>query len=144
MKIDIINNALPPRHDAIGQYTGKMASALTELGCEVRILVEEGYDYSPISDVAILPAFRTDPSSATRKLAVAIEDRKPDWVLLQYNPFSYGRRGYNPVLPSVFASLKAKIPGLRLAVMAHETFVPRDVNFQFFVMALWQTYSLSL
>jgi glycosyltransferase involved in cell wall biosynthesis len=138
MKIDIINNALPPRQDAIGQYTGKVAAALEEMGHEIRILAEEGYNYDPIMGVEIFPAFGTNPIQETHKLTKAIQERKPDWVLLQYNPFSYGRRGYNPALPSVIKKLHIDVPSTRIAVMAHETFVPRHVNFQFFVMALWQ------
>ena len=65
----------------------------------------------------------------------------PDWVLLQYNPFSYGRWGLNLHLPETLRRLRRVAPGLKLAVMVHEPFVP-IITPQFAVMATWQRWQL--
>jgi hypothetical protein len=47
-----------------------------------------------------------------------------DVVLLQYNPFSYGRRGIAPWLAPALAKLHRGQPSVLVAVLVHETFVP--------------------
>ena len=59
-------------------------------------------------------------------------------MLLQYNPFSFGRWGRNLHLPLVLRHIKRRRPSVRVAVMVHETFVPFGVNWKFRVMSLWQ------
>lgn len=138
MKIDIINNALPPRFEAIGHYTSIMAREIADAGHDVRILVPQADDYEPIPGIEIVPCFTTDPPRGVEGLVGPIEARAPDWVILQYNPFGYGKRGLNLDLPRVLAGIKKRHPGIGLAVMAHETFVPWRVNVKFAVMASWQ------
>ena len=46
---------------------------------------------------------------------------RPPWVLLQYNPFSYGRWGVAPGLIREAAALRRR--GARVAVMVHESWI---------------------
>lgn len=139
MKIDIINNALPPRFDAIGHYTAIIARELAERGHTVRILTATtGTEPDALPGVEILPCFTTDPPSGVEGLAQPIVERQADWIVLQYNPFGYGRRGFNLHLPRLLSRLRRQNPALRLALMAHETFVPNHGSLAFVVMSLWQ------
>ena len=137
MTIDIINTSLPPQFDAIGHYTALFCEELAH-SAEVRLLVPTGLTYDPIATVPVLPCFSVDTPDGIRAILEPIVARQPDWVLLQYNPFMYGKRGYAPQLVPTLRELKRRCPKTRLAVMTHENFVPRWVNWRFTVMATWQ------
>ncbi len=64
---------------------------------------------------------------------------RPDWLLLQYNPFSYGRRGLNLSLPRVVRASSGTSPGTRFALFAHEQFVPVH-DWKHAVMTTWQRW----
>lgn len=135
MKLDIITSALPPKFDAIGHYTALFSKELVS-HAESRILVPEGMDYEPIDGVTILPCFSTQSPEGIRGLIEPIAARQPDWVLLEFNPFMYGRRGYAPQLIPTLRELKRRSPKTRLAAMIHERFAWGD--FKLKVMATWQ------
>jgi len=71
----------------------------------------------------------------------AIETDTPDWLLLQYNPFSYGRWGLNLDLPLVIRDIKRRQPFIRIALMGHEPFVPIS-NWRSAIMTTWQRWQL--
>jgi glycosyltransferase involved in cell wall biosynthesis len=93
----------------------------------------------------------------TRALARALDDvrgfrcristlsgaRGADILLLQYNPFSWGRRGFAPQLPVWMARRRSEPKRPMLATMIHEPFVaPEDLRTT--AMAGWQRAQLSL
>ena len=80
--------------DAIDEYSARLAGALGDAGLPVRYV-------------------STGSSDA---LAVAGE---PDWILLQYNPFSYGRWGVAPGLIRDAIALRRRT-GALLAISIHE------------------------
>lgn len=80
--------------DAINEYSARLADALRDEGLPVRYV-------------------STGSSDA---LAVAGE---PAWILLQYNPFSYGRWGVAPRLISDLIALRRRT-GALLAISIHE------------------------
>jgi glycosyltransferase involved in cell wall biosynthesis len=51
---------------------------------------------------------------------VARLERAPRWILLQYNPNSFGRRGFAPALVRDAYALRRRWPGTRFALMVHE------------------------
>lgn len=59
------------------------------------------------------------------------------WLVLQYNPFCWGRRGYCPWVFRTLRRIKQLSNAPRIAVMFHETYVPRW-PWRFTVMRLWQ------
>ena len=137
-RIDVAFPVLPPALDGIGDHTARLARALAS-HADVRILSGPG-THAPIPGVPVEPVFGVEMAHALprprdmRRLAEAARQRAPDWLLLQYNPFSYGRRGFNPFLP---LALHRLAPATRLAVMFHERFVPVN-SWKFALMALWQ------
>jgi glycosyltransferase involved in cell wall biosynthesis len=136
MRIDLLFPALPPALDGIGDYTAYLAKALVPHGY-VRILTAQR-GAAPIAEVELLEAFQTTPLGfrSLKELTGAT-----DWLILQYNPFSYGRYGFNPVLPEALSALKSAQPSLRIAVMVHEPFVPLS-TWRFAIMTSWQRWQL--
>jgi len=139
MKIHIITAALPPQLDGIGDYTANLA---TELAHSATVAVLAGAPTpDPIPGVRVETAFSADDPRSVWGLVDRVAADPPDWVLLQYNPFSYGRWGLNLHLPRVMRRTKRCNPGTKFALMVHEPFVP-IISPQFAVMATWQRWQL--
>ena len=136
MRIDLLYPTLPPSLDGIGDYTAQLAAELARRH-DVRVLTAaaapDGIPGVEIQTVALpgVPA-----AAGAVPLAEVVDTRRPDWLLVQYNPFSWGRRGLNLHLPLALALLRAD-GGPRLAVMVHEPRVPVD-SLHHAVMATWQ------
>ena len=136
MRVDIIAAALPPQLDGIGDYTARFAVELAH-SAAVTVLTAQA-NPAPILGVKTETVFSADDPRSVWNITRRMKADPPDWALLQYNPFSYGRWGMNLHLPLVLRQIKRRCPGVRIAVMVHETFVPFGVNWQFRVMSLWQ------
>jgi glycosyltransferase involved in cell wall biosynthesis len=67
--------------------------------------------------------------------------RGADAILLQYNPFSYGRRGFAPSLLLELARLKLTRSRPLVALMVHETYVDMK-NWRWALMGAWQRFQL--
>jgi glycosyltransferase involved in cell wall biosynthesis len=85
------------RIDAIDQYCNHLTSALIAQGVAARYIAD-GPD------------------------AVQVTATPPDWILVQYNPFSYGRAGIAPRFLNAIRRLRRRwrVP---LAVMVHEAWI---------------------
>jgi glycosyltransferase involved in cell wall biosynthesis len=64
-----------------------------------------------------------------------------DVLILQYEPFSFGRRGFAPGLALFLARLRRRRPRPLIAVMFHETYV-RMKNLRWALMGSWQRAQL--
>jgi glycosyltransferase involved in cell wall biosynthesis len=64
-----------------------------------------------------------------------------DSLVLQYNPFMYGRWGFAPWLPAAILRARRRRPTLEVALMVHEPYVPM-VNWRWALMGLWQRSQL--
>lgn len=126
---------LPPAPDGIGDYTSRLAKALAA-HCRVTILTAQDAA-APIPGVAVRQAFSLDTLRGIRAVLDAVAAAPPDWLVLQYNPFSYGRWGWNPHVPAMLHALKRAHPGVRLAVMVHEV-APPLLNWRLALMTTWQ------
>ena len=140
LKIHVIAPALPPQLDGIGDYTAHLAAELAHFA-EVKALTVQGQAHAAIPGVAIEPTFSVEQPDSVMEFARRIEADPPDWVLLQYQPFSYGRWGLNLSLPRVMEQIKRRQPEMRFALMVHEPFVPVDC-WQNAVMTTWQRWQL--
>lgn len=138
MKISIIASALPPRLDGIGDYTALLAARLAH-SATVQVLTSEEFSCSPVPGVAVRPIFRVSQPQSFWRILEVVRESRPDWVLLQYNPFSFGKWGLNIELPRIMRQIRRSCPGTLVAIMAHETFVP-VINWKFAAMTLWQRW----
>lgn len=135
MRLDFVFPVLPPTLDGIGDHTYRLAAALAPTD-RVRILSAQAAP-SPLSGVEVVRAFSLPPRRGILDLQAAVQADPPDWLLLQFNQFSYGRWGLNPYLPLAIYQLKRACPGLRIAWLAHEDVVPLT-SLKFAVMSTWQ------
>lgn len=140
-RLTMIVGALPPVLDGIGDYTARLAAAIggEGLAADMTVLTAGTTRIDSIPGVTIHGDFDPVRPASNWALLDRIATVRPDWVVVQYNPFSYGRRGLNLVLPRVLARIRSRSPGTRLAVMYHETFVP-VANWRFAVMTAWQRW----
>ncbi|MEM8599462.1 MAG: glycosyltransferase [Bacteroidota bacterium] len=143
MHVALLFPTLPPRLDGIGDYTARLAA---ELGARVRTTVLTAQtDAAPIPSVMVDVAFSKTSRKGILQVVDAVANRfeadRPDWLVVQYNPFSYGTYGLNPWLPLAVRQLKKRIPSLRVALMIHEPFVPLTTP-TYLVETLWQRPTL--
>ncbi len=163
MRVGLIAAAYPPDLDGIGDYTwclaGTVARQLRNAQasvCEtgekrfrlpeappVIVFTRIGMDHRPAKDVEVArffdPEFPRTFAALTESIATDYSNpgRQIDWIVLQYNPFSWGSRGYCPKVPRTMQRLRQIPDSPRLAVMFHETAVPKW-PWRFSVMFAWQ------
>src|SRR5690242_11391926 len=138
MKIHIIAPALPPSFDAIGDYTALLSRELARRA-SVKVLLPYGPEPDPIPAVVTAQVFDRNRRGSVRQIKGHVETDQPDWVLLQFNQFSYGRWGLNPWLPLTMKAIKRRNPSVQTAVMMHENFVPPH-SLKNRVMRIWQRW----
>ncbi len=139
MKILVLTPKLPPSLDGIGDYAAAMAREWSVSDTvDVFTTLEP---CAPIPGVGIHSLFDfASPASVGQALDL-VRSQRPDWVMVQYNPFGWGRRGYCPWLP-VLANRIRRSGIARVAVMVHERYVPLD-TWAFRAMSLWQRPQLT-
>ena len=138
-KICIVSAALPPQLDGIGDHTANLGAELSRF-CAVTVLTNQGSQVFAIPGITIKQCFAKSHSCSFWRIAAFVNQENPDWILLQYNPFSYGRWGLNLHLPLVMRTIRRK-GQTKVAVMVHEPFVPLT-SWQFVVMSIWQRWQL--
>lgn len=123
------------RIDAIRTYSTLLAETLARAGARADVFLRT-------KDGGWVNAAEPDAPRASAARGLAESVRGYDAVLLQYNPFMYGRWGFAPWLP---VSLRALGPRSRrpiLALMVHEPYVPM-VSWRWTLMGLWQRTQLA-
>jgi len=141
MKLALLSPAFPPDFDAIGQYTWQLSGALSTAGHGVTVLTSLGARAAPNADVRIVPCIRAADDKSLKVLPKVVEEIASsqlaiDWLVVQFNPFSFGRRGFCPHLPAALATIRRQKTA-RVAVMFHETMVP-SWPWKFLAMSGWQ------
>jgi len=135
MTIDLVFPAFPPALDGIGDHTARLARSLADRA-SVRVLTAQP-DPAPVADVQVERSFSLPPRRGIRELPQALRTRTPDWLILQFNQFSYGHWGLNPFLPATLGRIRRTHPEVRIAVLFHEDFVP-VTSWANAVMTTWQ------
>ncbi len=133
MRIAILSGAFPPQFDGIGDHTWWLSQELANQDQEVVVFTSFAPNRPKPAGVEVICCFNPAKPQTIQGLPHALQEAgRFDWLILQYNPFSFAPRGFAPWLVS--ALRKAKI---RLALMVHETYVPLW-PWKFTVMRLWQ------
>jgi glycosyltransferase involved in cell wall biosynthesis len=143
-KLHFITATFPPWICGVGEHTAHLSAELAKT-LEVKVLTAYGeLGATPVVKVEQIFSF-AQPSSIFSVIEAIAQDL-PDWVILQYNPFSYGARyGFNPYLPLALNQLKRRCPNVRIGIIVHESFVPIQ-NWKSAVLSTWlnaQLWSLS-
>jgi glycosyltransferase involved in cell wall biosynthesis len=139
MNIGLVASGYPPDLDGIGDYAYCLAGALAErTGVHKPLYVyTRGGNHTPADGIRIRSFFDASRQSSFRSLLPLVEADRPDWLILQYNPFCWGARGWCPAVPLALAKLKALPRAPKVAVMFHETTVPKW-PWRFALMYAWQ------
>jgi len=140
MKIALISGGFPPQLDGIGDYTWWLARQLTLAGHEVSVFTSHGPERTPPPGVKVVPCFDPARLNGLATLGPAISSAYPtggpEWVILQYNPFGFGKRGFCPLLPGALRHVQ-RTTKAKIALMFHETMVP-NWPWKFALMRSWQ------
>ena len=134
MRIGLLSGAYPPSVDGIGDYTHLLARELSRQH-EVSVFTGRQDAYTQGDRVSVAGIFDpTQPAGILNLPAAIAAGPGLDRLVVQYNPFGFGPRGFNPWLPLVLSRLRKR---LHLSLMFHETYVPCETAAQF-GMRLWQ------
>jgi glycosyltransferase involved in cell wall biosynthesis len=150
MKLALLSGGYPPDFDAIGQYTRCLAGSLVQRGNEVAVFCgfSAPQDRNDLPDQQAVRKQLDDPQQIIRFFDPAhpgslrgLGDSfrqlgKRDWLIVQFNPFGFGPRGWCPALPGVLERLRRE-QGVRIAIYFHETHVP-PWPLKFAIMLCWQ------
>lgn len=134
MKIGLLSGAYPPAVDGIGDYTHLLARELA-LRHEVAVFTRSQSFCTPWENISVSGFFDpAKPASIMGLPAAVAAGPPPDRLVVQYNPFGFGPRGFNPWLPLALSRIPKRV---RLSVMFHETYVPCETAAQA-GMRIWQ------
>lgn len=136
-RIGLVFPVLPPLLNGIGDYTARLAETIgSKSDC---IVFCEAGDFDPIPNARMAPC--ASRFSDDGGLLAQVAKHPVDRLLIQYNPFSYGRWGLNLRFPETVRALKKQHPTMQIGLMVHEAFVPLE-GFKQSVMTTWQRYQL--
>ena len=151
MKLDIVFPRLPPAIDGIGDHTVQLASGLAALGHDVRILTRRPDPSTAASllrkNVEVAESWPDGNLRKTDSLIRNVAKRSPDWVMLQFEQFSYGDRGFNPSLSHFFSQARLQSPSTQFMLYAHENYTkassPKKALLSFYQRRQFQNLTLS-
>jgi glycosyltransferase involved in cell wall biosynthesis len=129
-RVALLCSESPGRIDAIRAYSLRLAAALRGregISADVYLRTPDGRWSSGEAG----PVERRDLLSGLRAY---------DAVVLQYNPFMYGRWGFAPWLPVSLATFRRR-SGPKIALMIHEPYVPM-IGWRWVLMGTWQRAQL--
>lgn len=127
MRIAIICRESPGSVDAIRDHSEQLALALRDVGQGVDLHLRT-------------PTGSWSCETVRSRLSDGLAPY--DLVVLQYNPFLFGRRGFAPWLPLELWRVHARRRRPRIAVVVHEPFVPMS-GWRWTLMGLWQRAQLA-
>lgn len=123
MLVQILSPGRDGGADGIRDHTARLAEELSR-AVRVEVLAEQGLDPAGLPGIPLRTCFSSDHPASVLAVPGAVAAAGADWLFVQYSPFCYGRWGLNPYLPLAIALARRRRPGLRVALMIHEPFVP--------------------
>lgn len=137
MKILFICGCLEPGKDGVGDYTRRLSEKLLERGHHVALIalhdkyVQEVASIDNISNshlnVIRIP-FATNAEKRTALIQQKIKALDPQWISLQYVPFSFHPKGIPGNLPGL---MKKWCAGRKVHIMFHELWIGMDIESSF-------------
>jgi len=135
MKIVFLCSSLEPGCDGVGDYSRRLAGALILLGHPTLLLaindqfIRDKINGSQLEDNITIPVFRLPSNwTASRRFSEAkrwIDEQNPEWISLQYVPFSFHSKGLHFGLSKRLLLLGK---GRHWHIMFHELWVGMNVE----------------
>lgn len=136
MHVAILFPKLPPAHDAIGEHTAWLAQALAA-SHRVTVITGQG-PHGEVPGVSVQPVIRLHEPEGFGAVPETVAALRPDWLVVQYNPFSYARKGLpSPALIRMLAEIRRANPPTRMLLLVHEVHPPLLAP-KLFAMTAWQ------
>ncbi len=126
MRLLLLSAHLPPAIDGVGDYSAYLAAALYRQGVQVTLGCGRQERYTPPLGVDLWPGALEQARTRAGQWIEDLRARRCDWLVLQYVPYAFGRRG----LPFFLFSLLAKVrrAGIRVAIFFHEVHIRPEEN----------------
>jgi glycosyltransferase involved in cell wall biosynthesis len=141
VRIAFVTATFPPIACGIGDYTFHLSGELGRSHEVTVVTTRRGNLQQPPGVELVRPFDGGDPKSVFA-IVGELERLRPDWAVVQYDPYSYGtRHAFNPYLPAALALLRRRVPETRIAVVVHETF-PEAKTLKAAVAQTWQRAQL--
>jgi hypothetical protein len=132
MRIAIICGALEPGHDGVGDYTRRLSGELIKQGHSITAIalndrhIKSSIEILQDADGSVLNTLRiaasTTDAERYQALKIFIQNFNPDWVSLQFVPYSFHLKGTPFKLFSRLAGLNVKS---RWHIMFHEIWLDK-------------------
>jgi glycosyltransferase involved in cell wall biosynthesis len=141
VRIAFVTATFPPIACGIGDYTFHLSGEVGRTHDVTVVTTRHGNLEQPPGVGLVRPFDGGDPKSVFA-IVKELERLRPDWAVVQYDPYSYGtRHAFNPYLPAALAVLRRRVPETRIAVVVHETF-PEAKTLKTAVTQTWQRAQL--
>lgn len=118
LHIVLLCNRFPPVSDGVGDYTFFLGNALAEMGHRVSVICRTQADLTASARLRVYPVIESWNAAGRAEVLRILRDIKPDWLGLQYVPYSFDAMGLPFFLPEFMSAIRRN--GIRTWVMFHE------------------------
>jgi glycosyltransferase involved in cell wall biosynthesis len=129
LKFTIITRYYHPTPDGIGHHSGYLNQYLIEAGHAVQIIYDDGIISLEEQEIGII--------------INKIKRHKSDWVIFQYNGYSYNRFGAPSWLTKLYKRIHHHTTA-KLCLIVHETFIRREESLKLKIYRFLQKRTLRL
>lgn len=127
MKFTIITRYYHPTPDGIAHHSAYLHHYFTEAGHSVQVIYDDGIIGLHSNEIGIL--------------INKIKRQKSDWVIFQYNGYSYNRFGAPDWLAKFYKRIH-QIPSTKLCLIVHETYIRKESIFKLKIYRFLQKRAL--
>jgi glycosyltransferase involved in cell wall biosynthesis len=128
LKFTIITRYYHPTPDGIGHHSGYLNQYLVAAGHSVQIIYDDGIISLEENEIGIL--------------VNKIKRNKSDWVIFQYNGYSYNRFGAPNWLTRLYRKI-AQFTSAKLCLIVHETYIREEKSLKLKIYRYLQKRTLS-
>lgn len=121
MSIALLTNRFPPAVDGVGDYTCFLAAELVRQGQTVHIVCREQAEITAPDNVTVHPVVAQWGQDSVGVVSELLRKIRPDWLVLQYVPYSFHPLGLPFFLPKLLRRIRQS--GVRTCVMFHEVHI---------------------
>jgi glycosyltransferase involved in cell wall biosynthesis len=121
MRIVFITNNYPPRVCGVGDYTYNLAHELHKAGHEVHVICSYNSEIRSIGYPKVYPIIQKMDYLNFLPAIAKINELKSDWVMVQYVPYSYSKRGTPLWLPAALKKIDRRQTKILLRI--HEPYI---------------------